>query len=675
MDNEKDIYIKEKLQKDTLISKKADSIIGNFFDMEDVKMEENKIKDKKVLFPKKWKKILATVASVVVIFGAANVYASTKGYGNIFFLIKYLITGENSYEDKKENILSDRDITISYEPIAITENMSIIIKKLQIINNEARLFVFVNEKGKVNSEDVPLKYIVMNDKNETLCDQKSSRIYDSISYTDELIIKNFKESDEKLKLEIYKANSDLITTINIDLKNQTIEVAGEEEALSKISEIKLKEFLNYVSGLSKSSNNLKKDEVLIDLAINMLSNKELDSGILITRDGGQTMAFPADKVKQMIKNSFGDYNIDDFQSGNYITKIKNNGNDFYIYVAAGDFTFVGECININDISWNNGIYTVNYTFYHPGIEPMDEVNMDNYDIYGQTVYIKLNENNHYSDFKLLSMENPELLQKSKASNNNEINTNTGFEITTPTNNNNTNTTVNNSGNNKPSNNNSSSVNNTAVNNNTTTNNNINDNTNSNSNNSSNSSTNNNPNNGSDSNANNNSENLKIDNYASSMNWTGYWAPGLKFQYPTDYTLVEEGGFFRGNNQGELTTRITGVAIGKNPDTNERIDSKLIIKTYNPKFVSEDEMKAKVYPNGVDERGSFQNNRGIKWYVIGSNETGETGYTYSERYSNFEKSSDGSYVETQIEFVTDNIENYKVRNIINWVLGSTQLTSW
>ena len=124
MDNEKDLYIKEKLQNDKLISKNADDIINKFFDMEDVKMKNNndnqnkKIKSKKILFSDKWKKILVTAASLMVIFGVANVYASTKGYGNIFFLIKYLITGENSYVTGKDEILTDsEDLTISLSPL------------------------------------------------------------------------------------------------------------------------------------------------------------------------------------------------------------------------------------------------------------------------------------------------------------------------------------------------------------------------------------------------------------------------------------------------------------------------------------------------------------------------------------------------------------------------------
>ena len=686
MDNEKDLYIKEKLQNDKLISKNADDIINKFFDMEDVKMKNNndnqnkKIKSKKILFSDKWKKILVTAASLMVIFGVANVYASTKGYGNIFFLIKYLITGENSYVTGKDEILTDSDITISYEPISVTENLSIIIKKIQIKDNVAKLFVIVNEKERLDSEIVPLKYKVMNDKNVVLCDQKSSKEPDEYLYTDELRINDFKETDEILKMEIYKANSEILVTFNIDLKNQTIEVVGEKEALSKISEIELKKFLNYVSGLSNNSI-VSKDERLIRISLEMLKLENISNNEIIS--DYNRIGYPVEEVNELISNCFSDNVAENISQGETIERYHKNGIDYYTFknneVLDGGY-LTGECININNISYCNGLYTVTYTFYHRGIEPDEDIDMNNYNIYEQTVYIKLNENNKYSKFKLVSMENAEIIQFRNNPNSSINNENNSTTSTVNHKNNNLNVanteSTNNHVNNDSTSKDNSSYNNIVPNNvDNSSDNVIDNNTSVNTNNNQNNNINNNEKSNSKNENNNNSNNEKIDNYASTMSWTEYWAPGLKFQYPTVFELIEEGGYYRGNNQGELTTRITGIAVGKNPDTNERIESKLMIKIYNPQFVSESYMRSKVYPNGTDECGSFENSRGIKWYIVGNNQTGETGYTYSEKYSNFEISSDGSYVENQIEFVTDNINNYKVRNIINWLLGSTQLTSW
>lgn len=48
----------------------------------------------------KWKKILAIAASLVIVIGVANVYATTQGYDNVFFMIKYLLTGEKIRKEK-----------------------------------------------------------------------------------------------------------------------------------------------------------------------------------------------------------------------------------------------------------------------------------------------------------------------------------------------------------------------------------------------------------------------------------------------------------------------------------------------------------------------------------------------------------------------------------------------
>ena len=72
LDNERDSYIKKILQKDDLISRKADDVFNDFF-KEDVEMnrEKQKSNNKKIFdFSSitRRKKVLATVASLMVIF-------------------------------------------------------------------------------------------------------------------------------------------------------------------------------------------------------------------------------------------------------------------------------------------------------------------------------------------------------------------------------------------------------------------------------------------------------------------------------------------------------------------------------------------------------------------------------------------------------------------------------
>ena len=153
MDNQRDFYIKSKFQEDDLISKKANDVFDNFFKGE-IKMENEKTninntenvnvnlnenvnatsnekvvnmndaKEKKL----KRKKMMSMVATLVVVFLGANVFAATQGYNNIFFIINNLIN-PTVVTDKNE-ILTDRDLTISYQSIEISEGLRVQINRL-----------------------------------------------------------------------------------------------------------------------------------------------------------------------------------------------------------------------------------------------------------------------------------------------------------------------------------------------------------------------------------------------------------------------------------------------------------------------------------------------------------------------------------------------------------------
>lgn len=122
-DKEKDLYIKSNI-KDGKIPHKIDELFENQLKIiGGEKMEENineTINEEKQQKPKKKGKalkiILSVAACAVLALGGGNIYATTKGYDNVFFMIKDWIT-QSTETDKKDKILSDRDITISYQPI------------------------------------------------------------------------------------------------------------------------------------------------------------------------------------------------------------------------------------------------------------------------------------------------------------------------------------------------------------------------------------------------------------------------------------------------------------------------------------------------------------------------------------------------------------------------------
>ena len=252
-DEEKDLYIKSKI-KDGHIPEKIDNLFNNSINLEKergINMNINEINEPQKIKPKKlWvKRTIATAACAVIVLGGGNIYATTQGYENIFFMIKHLVTKDETVHNDKSDILSDRDITISYETINLTENIVMQVQKIQINGKEAKLILAIKEKEAENSDEVvPLKYEVYNSENKILCSQLSSKGDNESTYTEELNLKNYDTSEGKLVLKIFKANGDEITTLRIDVENKTIEVEDAEEALQKISETKLKKFLGEVTG-------------------------------------------------------------------------------------------------------------------------------------------------------------------------------------------------------------------------------------------------------------------------------------------------------------------------------------------------------------------------------------------------------------------------------------------
>lgn len=620
MYNEKDQYIKQRLKEDQLISKKADDIFNEFLNSNIKTKLKNKNKSKKLKYPK----IISTAACLILVFLAANVYATTQGYENVFFMIKYLSSGENIIVDNKDDLLSDRDIAISYELIKITENIEIQIANLQIKDKETKLLVVVNEEKLEKDEDiVPLRYKVYNSSNKQLCNQKSIKAEkgqkSNATYTEELVLKNYNKNEDTLKLEIYKSNSDLITTITIDINTKSIVVSGEQEALNKISEIELKEFLGNVAGYTNECEGFTRDELKICLAQNLLSMADkLEKHKL---ESYENEAVKVEDINKMLQSFCGE-KIENFEEGDFYTKCNVNGTDYFVVKNGFDLVLTGNCMDIPKISYCGGLYTVTYTYCYLGESSIFEVDINDYNIYQNTVTIKLNENNEYSKFQIVSIDKPVIIKSSEEKEVGKI------EIKDTT------TDI-------------KSENNTDVENDNTL-------------------------EKDDEYILSTEEEVKVDNYASTMSWTEYWAPGLKLKYPTSFNLEEIGGYERGFRQGEVATKITGVATGINPDTKEIVESNMTIEIYEPEYIedgNEEEYFEKVSnefsTDGV--KGIVQTtNDGLKWNTTSKIEEGITTIIYNNYSNEWGR---------KIVITTDNADNYKVINILNWMLGATKVTSY
>ena len=634
--DKRDQKIKEILQEDKLISKKADDIFNNFLkEKEEYKMEEENQKQKKIKKFPAWKKGLATAACLAVVLGGANIYASTQGYGNVFFLIKYLFTGEKTEINDKNALLSDRDITISYEPIQLTENIRMQVRRLQIQDNKAALTVVVREDGEEDGSVVPLKYVVRNSKNEIICDQISSKELgiEYMEYQDELQLKSLYESDKILNLEVYQNNGQKIIKLIIDIESKTITVEGEEEAISKISEKDLKEFIGMVTGYPILSDDDANDEDnRIMLAQYMLDNYVQYSDHRTYIDQEKQAAYKLETVNQMLRE-LGYKEIPNKFTEGMFKVVKYQGEEYVITVYGTDAEMETNCLEITNLSYSAGIYKADFKYtFVPEYETFD-VSIDDLDIHTGTMYFKVNDDNEFSRYTIKKFENLDALNYE-----NDTATPVEFEEhenetqTTPT------PTTTASPSTVPG---------------------------------------------------KTDQNQKIDNYATSLTWLEYWSPGLWVQYPDTFSATTYSDMYWGsdvNYADEKTVEFEGDLKGINPDTKNTITSHTKITVYMPEYVENNITENDYYemanntvlnktvdwsviPGGP---AMFTSNAGENWCESSKQESGK----YYELYSYYRPSGDGhGGFGFKILFETDNEDNYKFRNVVNWILGNLRFTSF
>lgn len=272
MDNE-DIKIKQFITKDKTISEKANKTFDNFIQKvqtDDVLQQEQFSKyqekqrteqykeDNKPSYFMKFKKLMTVAASLMIVVVASNVYARTQGYDNIFFLIKDLVTKE---EKGGEEIFSDRDIVISYKAIQITDDIELQINELQIKDNKAKLYLLVKELEE--NSDTPLSYKVFNDENQEMYNSTSNKKESEKIYTEVLNLKNYKDTTNILRIEIYNKNKILLKTITMDLAKKTIEARTENQVVKKISQIELNKFLKQETEKLYTTKELKDKQIII----------------------------------------------------------------------------------------------------------------------------------------------------------------------------------------------------------------------------------------------------------------------------------------------------------------------------------------------------------------------------------------------------------------------------
>lgn len=405
MDSQRDMYIKEIFQKDQIISDKADNVFNNFFNnITEEKTQEEKVINiddyRKARTPRKF---MTAVASLAIVLLVGNTYASTQGYDNIFFAIKDW-TSNIIVEAQNREILTDREIVISYQNIEITDKTKIQVNKITVQNNDAKLFIRVNAENEDNLSKIPMNFIVTdlsNNEEVIIATQKSKLADANAIFTEEIDVKGFSENTQRIKVELQTNNNVNLSTFEISLAEKQIDIIdGKKVTLKKISEIDLKEKLGIYVGYKNfledfemeiTDENIEKykNEAKVIVANYLVTQKHLGNSYFISKE----------KINKAIEEFCGEEVYSYLETAGTMMKY-NEETKTYEYTIDGDYNPFALCLEIENINFVNGSYTVEFSYCRPSEDDYMEGTIEDLPIYKETFIFKLNENSEFTEYCL-----------------------------------------------------------------------------------------------------------------------------------------------------------------------------------------------------------------------------------------------------------------------------------
>ncbi len=457
---EKDIYIRTKI-KDKNIPEKIDELFNNSINLVECKGENieennnkinniseelNKNEGKKKFKGVTLKKVIVTAACATIVLGGSQIYASTQGYQNIFFMIKDMISSSKDTNNRDE-ILSDKDITISYKPIEIAKGIKLQVNRLVIKYNHAALYLQV-ERTDEEQQAKALMFRVNDESGNKL--GEISQYSTNPIYTTKIVLENYKNDTKVLELKVKKVDEPELVTLKIDLENREISVVGNQEAVKKISEQELKKYLGAFALLNYDNSNtlipdsdkqIIKNNKNIEVAkqIAKMNNIEIYTGEKRTEGFHYSNVIDSNKLNKIIE-AFTEIELEedglmklDIGYGYYKEKI--NGKKQYLDASYGDENPIGLCLDVKDISYTSGIYNVTFTYCYPTQTDYDEGKVEELPVFEMSVGLILNENNQYSKYFISSKTESRIISEKEGTDTEDSKTNKFNEIEINTNSN------------------------------------------------------------------------------------------------------------------------------------------------------------------------------------------------------------------------------------------------
>ena len=365
------------------------------------------MEEKNVKIKKKGTKLIVfvTIGVLLVMLLGMQVFASVKGYGNVFFMVKELVNPTQQVIGADE-LFSDKEITLSFKSINIADGLSIQVSKLEISENGSTLCLNVNaQKNTV----LPLTYSIKSNKlKET--DVNGTGNSSVSTYNERLTVKHKFEDDDVITLYVKDKNGKVLKEIEINLQSHEILIKGEEE-VQKISQVELKK---YLSAFSELNNGSKRTSQLIKIGYNLLAiNTEEERGDAtgIEEINKGIKEFYGDKASfEKVKSESGkDFEVLKSKDGSKVNySLKSN-----IYMLGDEFDGYKEgiCLRIADINYKDGIYTVDFIYTLATEEEKKAEKIEELPQYEATIKLKRNENAEISKYEIIELSEGKVVEE------------------------------------------------------------------------------------------------------------------------------------------------------------------------------------------------------------------------------------------------------------------------
>ena len=175
-------------------------------------------------------------------------------------------------------------------------------------------------------------------------------------------------------------------------------IDGKKVTLKKISEIDLKEKLGIYIGYKNFLEDFEME--ITDENVEKYKNeaKLMVANYLVIQKNAENLDTPTkEEINKAIEEFCGEEVYNYLETAGQIMQY-NEETDRYEYTVAGDYNPFGLCLEIENIKFVNGSYTVEFSYCRPSEEDYIEGTIEDLEIFKETYIFTLNEDSEFTEY-------------------------------------------------------------------------------------------------------------------------------------------------------------------------------------------------------------------------------------------------------------------------------------